>query len=275
MPFRVINESSSTLFDIVFENEDFAVLNKKRGIPTAPLKGGDFSVLTEFLSTRKAMEHVVGKKEIEAGLLNRLDTATSGIVLIAKRQKIYDTLQHMQELDLIEKEYIAHCDFVPLTALDDRYSKNTLPPTLRSFDVASYFVPFGKGAKKVRAVFDLASYLSKKKHRVHLKKRYVTHIKIESCEKGEITCTCRLTQGYRHQVRCHLSSIGLPIKGDALYNQIYIEEHKGTIAKEIENHSYPLELTAFKISFPSPYLKLSHKTERLSFSLPIQDRKNL
>lgn len=272
---ETMNAKKPVSFTIIFENDDFAVLNKKQGIPTAPLKIDDFSVLTEFLSTREMTEHITGKKAVEAGLLHRLDTATSGIILIAKRQKIYDALQHMQELDLIEKEYTAICDFLPQTILKPCFPKADSLHLPYSFDISSYFVPFGKGAKKVKAIFDLTSYLSKKKHKTQLKKPYITHITISNYEKGDIICTCRLTQGYRHQVRCHLSSIGMPIKGDGLYNVAYIEEHKERITKEVQDHSYPLELKACKISFPSPYLPLSSRTERLSFSLPIQDRKNL
>ena len=270
-----MNGSSSTFFDIIFENEDFAVLNKKRGIPTAPLKEGDFSLLTEFLKTRHLLEKVIGKKEVEAGLIHRLDTATSGIVLIAKRQRIYDTLQHMQDLNLIEKEYIAICDCTTSISNNMSIPAKNNSDIAHSFDIKSYFIPFGKGGKKVKAIFNLASSFSKKKVQRQMKKEYTTHIIITEHNNKEVTCTCRLTQGYRHQVRCHLSCLGLPIKGDALYNAQYIEAHKERIAKEVETHSYPLELYAYKISFPPPYLPLSKEREKLSFSLLPQDRRSL
>lgn len=262
-------------FTIVFENEDFAILNKKQGIPTAPLKKGDTSALTEFCNTRTLTEQVLGKKEVEAGLLHRLDTATSGLILIAKRQKIYDTMQHMQELNLIEKEYIATCDVISTTR--ESAFLPLLPHRVGTLcQITSFFVPFGKGAQKVKAVFtsSLSPNLSNKKRKALSKKEYTTRVNLVSCKAEEVTCICRLTQGYRHQVRCHLATVGLPIKGDALYNIKYIEEHRAILAEQISSHSYPLALQACKISFPSPYLPLSHTTERLSFSLPLQDRTN-
>ena len=292
-------------YTIVFENEDFAVLNKKRGIPSAPLKKGDVSVLTEFLATREKAAEVVGsKKQVEAGLVHRLDTATSGLILIAKKQKIYDALLLMQHHNLIEKEYIASCDLNPLLVnntssgttctqhpflqqtnlnatckrrrLDTRHDRQKRQPLIKpglSFQIKSYFLPFGKGGKMVRAIFAPINDLAKNKHKRHLKKEYTTNVTISDCKKnGDVTCICRLTQGFRHQVRCHLSYIGLAIKGDALYNARYIEEHKERIEEEVMMHSYPLELTACKISFPSPYFPLSHTKAKLSFSLPLQDR---
>ena len=181
----------------------------------------------------------------------------------------------MQKLNLIEKEYIAICDFVPSIIQGKADASKASLSSCKSFDVASYFVPYGKGARKVKAIFDIASYLSKKKHKDLPKKEYFTHVAVNNYKNNEIICTCSLTQGYRHQVRCHLSCSGFPIKGDALYNAKYIKDHQETIEKEVENHSYPLELKACKISFPSPYLSFSHNIQRLVFSLPLQDRKNL
>ena len=135
-----INEK---LVDIIFENEDFAVLNKKRGEPTAPLKEGDASLLTNFLSLGHVKEKVIGKKEIEAGLLHRLDTATTGLVLVAKTQKMFDLLQDMQEHCLIEKEYFAVCDLVPSQIV---YFPKKIKRTERfySFNVTSCFSSYGK-----------------------------------------------------------------------------------------------------------------------------------
>ena len=270
--------------DIVFENEDFAVLNKERGLPTAPLKAGDESLLTYFLKMRELKEHVVGRKAVEEGLLHRLDTATSGLVLIAKTQKMYDVLQHMQEMHLITKEYLAFCDYVP-----SLFSRSIVRTEHRSysFTIESGFAPFGKRGHKVKICNELTG-----SERVKNQKMYTTQVSIEktnclkrikamllgraynkeiSHQRGEAICRCSITQGYRHQVRCHLSSIGLPIKCDALYNAKYIAEHSlKRIELEKANNSYQLELYAVKLAFPSPYVK----DEILSFSIPQPNKTN-
>ncbi|MGP1438888.1 MAG: pseudouridine synthase [Treponema sp.] len=252
-------ESSKKPFQLIFENEDFAVLNKKRGIPTAPLKEGDYSLLTEFLKVSKLKERVIGKKEVEKGLLHRLDTATTGLVLIAKTQKVFDFFSRMQEQNKIEKEYTAYCDV----------TKNfpNILNTHINFEIKSSFLPCGKHRRKVKMIFNAQQ------------KEYTTKVIIENqekalkndCFKKVVTCKCFLTQGYRHQVRCHLASIGFPILNDALYNTKYIEKHKETIEDEIKAQSYQLELYATKLTLPSPY----SPNEQLSFLLPPLDKKNL
>lgn len=303
-----INQS---LVDIIFENEDFAVLNKKRGEPTAPLKEGDSSLLTHFLSLGHVKEKVIGKKEIEGGLLHRLDTATMGLVLIAKTQKMFDILQDMQEHCLIEKEYLAVCDLVPSQIL---YCPKNIKQVnnFYTFNVTSNFCSCGKRGQRVK-MLDIKddnyfnAFLTKNK------KQYETNVFIENKDEWKVLdsifmrknlfnrkhivnterifksdrlikihCVCRLKKGYRHQVRVHLSSIGLPIQGDALYNIQYIKEMGTSIEKQIADHSYPLELYAKKLTFPSPYKRMLNKNivkqkpmELLSFSLPQLDKKTL
>lgn len=135
---------------IIFENEDFAILNKPRGMPTAPLKEGDYSLLTEFLKIHHIQEKVIGKKEVESGLLHRLDTPTTGLVLIAKKQIVYDFFSFMQKQNKIEKEYIAHCDIVKTNILPQKLNMNS-----KSFEIASSFLPCGKHRRKVKMNFDI------------------------------------------------------------------------------------------------------------------------
>ena len=246
---------------IVFENEDFAVLSKPKGMPTAPLKEGDCSLLTEFLKTNHIEEKVVGKKEVERGLLHRLDTPTAGLVLIAKNQKTFDFFSFLQKQDRIEKEYIAYCDIIKAKSLPFQINTSS-----KYFEVRSSFLPFGKHRRKVKMHFDVG-------HKVYNTKIMleVPLMNILQREGEQTTIKCILTQGYRHQVRCHLASLGLPIINDALYNPRYIEENKENIEGEIEKQSYKLELYATKLTLPSPY----SPTEQLSFSLPQLDKKNL
>ena len=53
---------------------------------------------------------------------------------------------------------------------------------------------------------------------------------------------CRITRGFRHQVRCHLAWIGLPVMGDAVYNMNY----SGT------ENSCDMQFFASELEFPHP-----------------------
>lgn len=222
---------------IIFEDESFAVLYKPQGIPTAPIKQNETGTLLHyFLRLRPECMGVRGKKEIEAGLIHRLDTPTSGLVLIAKTQSIYDELIYLQEKNLIKKTYTAFCQSIPSQKIIDDFKIDTvtLPYTIKS-----QFKPFGPKGKKVMPAFAGMKKFTRDG------KIYTTHITVLQKNGNDFSVTCTLTQGYRHQVRSHLAAIGLPICCDGLYNRNY------TCKDEIlRNHSYPLQLYAVGISFP-------------------------
>ena len=226
---------------IIFEDGAYAVLYKPRGLPTAPLRPEEKdSLLHWFLHRRPEAGTVCGKKEIEAGLIHRLDTPTCGLILIAKTQPAFDALNRMQEHHLIEKTYFAFTE------------KNgaPVPPVIES-----QFRSFGPKGKKTAPVFR-----GSKKFEAG-KKMYTTTI--IGCKEtgGKSAVTCSLTQGFRHQVRVHLASVGMPICGDALYNPSFGADFSETAQEKIDGHRYPLQLYAVGISFPDlARVSLAHLT---------------
>lgn len=208
---------------LVRDSESWAVGYKPHGMPTAPLTDGEKGTfLSWFLEQYPPAADVAGRKGIEKGLLHRLDTPTEGLVLVAKTQEAYRALWESQENDLIEKTYRALCL---------RLAEG-LPDTPRVIE--SRFRPFGPGSREVRPLFphDRRYSAAGRDYRTLL----------EACiprEGGFAECTCRLTRGYRHQVRSHLASLGLPIAGDSLY-------------APSSSFSGPLMLCASTLRFPDP-----------------------
>lgn len=272
-PINSINGFSYSIEPkIIFDDENFAVVYKPRGLPSAPLKEGDNSLLTWFLKKSFCPEKVKGKKPVEEGLLHRLDTATCGLVLIAKKQSFFDAFCRMQKLDKIKKTYFAFCDKTAGSVQGDVLKKK--PP----LKIESAFQPFGPKGKTVKPVFS-----GSRKFSADAKLYTTTVTEIENTGAGKtgasVSCFCSLTQGYRHQVRAHLAAIGIPICGDALYNSVYISETSGAdknkLAQEVKKHSYPLQLYALGIEFPNPDLQGLHKACRISFLLPQPDKMTL
>ncbi len=251
----------SSQAEVIFENDAYAVLYKPRGMPTAPLTEDEEGTLVSwFLKRCPEAASVKGKKDIEAGLVHRLDTATSGLVLIAKNQESYDALNLMQSNNLIKKTYAAFTDVDNEADLNTNFSRLSLP-----YRISSQFRSFGPKGKKVLPVFygmrDFSSTA----------KIYTTNIiDINDADDSAPRVTCTLTQGFRHQVRAHLASIGLPIYGDPLYN----EKFKDFPQEKIEDHSYPLQLYAVGLSFPEPKknFKLEDLKDYVSFLLQPPDK---
>ena len=227
----------------------FLVIYKPKGLASAPLTCDDkCNALSQALELFPQLMDVHGKKEIEYGLLHRLDTATDGLMVIAATQECYDFLCDEQREGRFVKYYQAECDILqdnakelggfPLTPSSVRGATSTK----QSITLSSYFRPYGPGRKEVRPVTEASGKAALSK--LGKQKLYSTQIEILSLNEsaGIAVTECRITEGYRHQVRCHLAWAGLPVRGDLLYNKKYRD------IKKAEN----LLFSATKISFEYP-----------------------
>ena len=207
---------------IVFENPDIIIADKPHGLPTVPLKGQriEGTLLGLVAAQCPGVLGVEGRNPWEGGTLHRLDTATSGLVVFAKTQSMYDHLSAVQKEDLFKKAYLAK------TIKDDRLRGSD--PEIKDneqFKIVSYFRSYGKGSKEVRPIQDI--------------KRADTPVSYETDAVKDRDCfTCTITRGFRHQIRAHLAWIGYPIEGDAIYGTGRPDD--------------TLQLDCFKVEFPMP-----------------------
>lgn len=204
------------------EKTPYVVIYKPSGLPSAPLSENDknnaFSFAVENCSQ---LLNVNGRKAVEHGLLHRLDNVTSGLLLIASTQEFYDYMLEEQELGRFTKTYSAVCNIIPNNA----EVLGGFPPAMnieekievgKEFSICSMFRPFGEGNKSVRPVTKASNMAALKK--VGKKIEYITNVKIISIKENTVEVECKITAGFRHQIRNHLAWIGLPIKNDGVYN---------------------------------------------------------
>lgn len=208
--------------------EPFVVLEKPSGMPSAPLFEGDGqNALFEAKRLFPQIQSVQGKKDIECGLLHRIDTQTRGLLLIATVQEFYDHIVLSQKNGGFVKTYFAQCDcdkgnakklggFPDLPANCDEKSSQSQSLKNQSQVLSSYFRFYGEGRREVRPVLDGGSKFAIKK--VGAKTLYSTKIEFLSCDTNSAKITCEISKGFRHQVRCHLAWLGFPVAGDAMYN---------------------------------------------------------
>lgn len=255
------------------KNEPYIVVKKISGLPSAPLSENDtFNAFSKAAEIFPECLNVSGKKAIEHGLLHRLDTETSGLLLIAAEQEFYDFIQNEQKEDRFVKTYKAFCDIEPESPEKlGGFPLLDIPRDFFSFReekisgnknacvrVSSFFRNYGKGFKEVRPVTENSGKAALKKSG---KKLYSTDVYVKSAEaEGKnISVECKITQGYRHQVRSHLSWLGLPVQNDRIYNPNNREfEEKFAVEKEsdfgspCENEN--MKFFAAGLEFFNPYL---------------------
>ena len=197
----------------------FLVISKPSGLPTAPLSAQDTNnALYLAAQTFPEILSVNSKKEIEHGLIHRIDTVTEGLILIATTQDAYENFINQQKNNNFTKFYTAICQ-------KNQNSKEGFPdfpqPNIfcqNEFQIQSYFRYFGQGRKEVRPV-PIENLNKTQQKKVEGTSIYTTNVKIISEQNDTVKVECNITKGFKHQVRCHLAWANLPIKNDPVYNQ--------------------------------------------------------
>jgi 23S rRNA pseudouridine1911/1915/1917 synthase len=233
---------------VVFSGDEYVILYKPPLMHSASLKRGESGTLSAWCGERfPGFLAVRGKKAVEGGLLHRLDYGTRGLVFAALTQRVMDTMLGRQEQGLFIKEYEAVVcgtentppGFPPCNAGIDPAS-----PPVRAFCVESRFRYYGAGRKSVRPV--PLSGENRRHSGAVTSDIYKTEISgMEpvnavnfNIQKDFLRVRLQLARGFRHQIRCHLAWLGLPILGDTLYGG--------------EASPSPLALNAVKLKFPDP-----------------------
>jgi 23S rRNA pseudouridine1911/1915/1917 synthase len=181
-----------TPLSIVLERADLVVVDKPAGQPSAPLAPGERGSVAGALLGRYPELRDVGYRAREPGLLHRLDTRTSGLLLAARTPVAFDVLRAALSAQRLHKRYLA---IVPGAVPDSALFEQPLAPDSggsgRVVLAAHQDVP---GARPCRSVLRT------------LERRGPWAL-------VEVTAS----RAYRHQVRVHLAAAGFPIAGDLEY----------------------------------------------------------
>lgn len=166
---------------IVYENEDFIVLNKPSGIPSHP-------------SVDNIIENSLTQASLAQGIplliTHRLDTLTEGLIVYAKNSRFVKSFNQQLQEQTIEKKYVALVE-----------TNQELPSR-----IIHYMEPSARAPKNVSPTFTEGwafcelEILEQKKISAEL-----SWVKIN------------LLTGRTHQIRSQLSQMGAPILGDQLY----------------------------------------------------------
>jgi 23S rRNA pseudouridine1911/1915/1917 synthase len=190
---------------VLFEDSDLLVLDKPAGLHTAPLRPAETgTLLDQVIALYPEVAALPGVKLVEPGLVHRLDRDTSGLVVVARTAEAFALLRRAFLTGGARKFYLAACG-----------GSKEEAPVGASVHIASRFAPYGPGRRMVRVV--LPGDGKKSFAREAARRIYETDVEVVFREAGRALLSARILRGFRHQVRAHLSFLGWPILGDALY----------------------------------------------------------
>jgi 23S rRNA pseudouridine1911/1915/1917 synthase len=187
----LVAEADSPL-DVRLERADLVVVSKPAGMPSVPLTPGERGTLVNALIARYPEMCAVGWAEREPGLVHRLDTQTSGLLVAARTPEAFQILLGALRQGALEKRYLA---VVPSAGLAEQ----------GSIEAALHPDPSRRG--RVRTAQENTGY----------QRPAQTLFRVLSRGEYWALVEARASRAFRHQVRAHLASIGHPICGDALY----------------------------------------------------------
>jgi 23S rRNA pseudouridine1911/1915/1917 synthase len=176
------------------ETAQLLVIDKPAGQPTAALSADDRGSLAGALVGHYPELALVGPDRRESGLLHRLDNQTSGLLVAARCQCAFASLQRGQREGRLQKRYLAVV--------------TGTPPGNRGVIA----MPLGQHPTDPRRVQTCDSSQAARSGR-----EASTQWRLLSRAGPHSLLQLDLTRAFRHQVRVHLASIGCPIVGDQTY----------------------------------------------------------
>lgn len=211
--------------NIVYEDEYLMVINKQSGIVVHPGAGNKDNTLVNGLKYYTESLSDLGGS-VRSGIVHRLDKDTSGLMLVAKTNKVHELLSDDFKNKRVYREYYA--------LLIGNFPSNT----------AFIDAPIGRSKENYNK---MVVTKDGKPARTHLKvlKRY----------KDYTLVSLVLETGRTHQIRVHMSYIGYPIYNDPVYvNKKATEFGQFLHSKNIKfTHPITKEVLEFTSDLPKEF----------------------
>jgi 23S rRNA pseudouridine1911/1915/1917 synthase len=179
-----------------FESPEVLVVDKPAGQPSAPLRSDETGTLANALVGRYPELAGIGYSPREPGLLHRLDTDTSGLVIVARTEAAFTRLKGALKAEEIDKEYLLVC------------TGDDLP------DDGTIAFPIANHPKDQRRVYPCVHPRDVMRYEP---RPASTGYHVEKRSGPWALVRVKVRRALRHQIRAHFAAINHPLAGDTLY----------------------------------------------------------
>ena len=220
--------SNKNNLQVLFEDNHIIAINKRCGDIVQGDKTGDkplSEIVKSFLKTKYSKPG-----NVYLGIPHRLDRPTSGVVMFAKTSKSLSRLNKIFKDGKVQKYYWA------VTKNNPEKQEDTLIHWLRKNEKTNKSTYFKKETVKA--------------------KKAVLHYRVLKKLERYFIIEIKLVTGRHHQIRCQLSAIGCPIRGDLKYGY------------DRSNNDGGIDLHAKKIIFEHPI-----NGKKIIIDAPVRDTK--
>jgi len=177
-------------FKIVAETNDYLIINKPAGVIMHGGEGINELTLADAIQKKYPAIKKIGDDPQRPGIVHRLDKEASGLIVVAKTNKMFEHLKKQFQSRKIIKKYT--------TLVYEKTSKEE--------DKINF--PISRSAKG----YKMAAHANNQTGR-----EAITEFEVKQHFINYTLLEVKIKTGRTHQIRVHMSAYGHPIVGDNLY----------------------------------------------------------
>ena len=186
LDFSITVDKENIPLDIVYEDDYLLVVNKKSGMVVHPAPGNYHGTLVNALLYRFSLSN---SESIRPGIVHRIDKDTSGVLVVAKNERIRDALQdHWNDI-------VKFRGYYAIVEGNMEEKKKTIKSWLREASTNLMYSSRKPGDGK----------------------ESITHYQVIKEIDGYSLLDVNIDTGRKNQIRVHMKDIGHNIIGDERY----------------------------------------------------------
>lgn len=222
---------------VINEEKDYLIIDKPSGLLVHPTLAYETNTLKDWLLKKYPLIKKVGDDPQRPGIVHRLDKDASGVMVIAKTQKMFDYLKDQFKNRTVEKEYsvLVH------GAVNAEYG------TI-DFDIDRGV----EGSMVARPKIDILKLKNVNKQQGG--KEAMTEFWIDKAFTRFTLLKVQIHTGRTHQIRVHMQAFNHPVVGDNLYFNKKLNRKRDEVLGRLFLHSRRIcfqDLAGEKVCFES------------------------